>query len=249
MKDWLAIDGYIGVKSPSETFAGAEYTLTIEAMMQDKKALQSCTSHFLGQNFAKAFDVTFTNRENKDELVWATSRGLSTRIMGALIMSHSDDKGLVLPPVVAPLHVVIVPIFKTDEDLNDITEYLFPLFEGLENMQYVVESKFHSSNIAVKYKIDDDDSKSPGWKFSQYEMQGTPIRVAIGKRDMENGVIEIARRDTSEKQIVAIEDAAKTIEETLYAIQKNLLQKNQTMHQEHLYEVETLEEFEQKVQE
>lgn len=248
MKNYLAIDGYKGVKSPSETFAWAEYTLTIEAMMQDKKALQSCTSHFLWQNFAKAFDVKFTNRENKDELVWATSWGLSTRIMGGLIMSHSDDKWLVLPPAIAPLHVVIVPIFKTEEDLNAITEYLFPVFEALEWMSFDVDATYHTSSEAVKYKIDDDDHKSPWWKFAQYEMQWVPVRIAVWNRDMENWVLEITRRDTSEKQSVNIDEAWALIQTMLYDIQTNLLEKNQQFHKDNLFEVETKEKFLEKIE-
>jgi prolyl-tRNA synthetase len=248
MKNYLAIDGYKGVKSPSETFAWAEYTLTIEAMMQDKKALQSCTSHFLWQNFAKAFDVTFTNRENEDELVWATSWGLSTRIMWGLIMSHSDDQWLVLPPAIAPLHVVIVPIFKTEEDLDAITQYLFPVFESLEWMSFDVDATYHTSSEPVRYKIDDDDHKSPWRKFAQYEMQWVPLRVAIWKRDMENWVLEITRRDTWEKQSVEISVAGKLIQELLYDIQNNLLKKNQKLHTDNLFEVETKEEFLDKIE-
>lgn len=248
MKNYLAIDGYKGTKSPSETFAGAEYTLTIEAMMQDKKALQSCTSHFLWQNFAKAFDVTFTNRENQDELVWATSWGMSTRIMWGLIMSHSDDKGLVLPPAIAPLHVAIIPIFKTQEDMDILTEYLFPLFEALEWMSFDVAASYHTSSLPIKYRIDDDDQKSPGWKYAQYEMQWVPLRVWVWKRDMENGVIEIARRDTGEKKLVSIREAWAYIQETLYSIQDWLLRKNQQLHTDNLFEVETREEFLEKIE-
>jgi len=232
MTNWLAISGIPWRKSPSERFAWAVDTLTIEAMMKDWKALQSCTSHFLGQNFAKAFDVKFTNDKNEDELVRATSRWMSTRIMWWLIMSHSDNEGLVLPPAVAPLHVVIVPIAKTEEDLTEITEYLFPLFEALENSTYDISSEYHTASLPITYKIDDDDQKSPGWKFSQWEMKWVPIRVAVGKRDMANWVLEVARRDTGEKVSLPIAEAWAKIVEMLYDIQSSLLEKNIAMRTE-----------------
>lgn len=248
MMNYLAIDGVKWPKCESERFAGAEDTLTIESMMQDGKALQSCTSHFLGQNFAKAFDVTFTNKENEQESVWATSWWMSTRIMGGIIMSHSDDDWLVLPPLVAPLHVAIVPIFKTEEDLEAITNYLFPLFEVLEWSTLDTSSEFLDDSMKITYKIDDDDQKSPGWKFSEYEMKWVPVRVAVGKRDMENGVIEIARRDTGEKVSVKIEDAWTTIISLLESIQENLLNTSRTRREENTFVVDTREEFKEKVQ-
>jgi len=246
--NWLWIQWIIGVKSKSETFAGAVHTLTIEAMMSDKKALQSCTSHFLGQNFAKAFDVKFTNDQNKEELVWATSWGLSTRIMGGLIMSHSDDDGLVLPPAVAPLHVVIVPIAKTDEDINAIVEYISPMIEWFEASKFIVEGNFEQTELPITYKIDDDLSKSPGWKFAQWELQGVPVRIAVGKRDMENWVLEIARRDTGEKVQLPVAEAAEYITGLLREIQDGLLAKNIAMREENTVSVDTWEEFEEAIQ-
>ena len=182
----LAIPVIKGMKSPNERFAGAIDTYCIEAMMQDGKALQAGTSHFLGQNFAKAFDVKYTNREGKQEYVWATSWGVSTRLMGALIMSHSDNDGLVLPPRLAPIQVVIVPIFKNDEQLNAINEKVAELKKSLEKR-----------GISVKY--DNRDTHKPGWKFAEYELKGVPVRIAIDPRDLENGTVEVARRDTKEK--------------------------------------------------
>jgi len=179
----LAVPVITGYKSPSERFAGAEETYSIEGLMQDGKALQMGTSHFLGQNFAKAFDVKFLNREGQQEYVWATSWGVSTRLMGALVMTHSDDNGLVLPPKLAPLHVVIVPIYKKAEQLDQIREYVQPIINGLK-----------AKGITVKF--DDDDNKKPGWKFNEYELKGVPVRLAIGPRDIENRNVEVARRDT-----------------------------------------------------
>src|SRR6476661_7243342 len=192
-ENWLAIPVIRGKKTPNERFAGALETYCIEALMQDGKALQSGTSHFLGQNFAKAFDVKFTSKEGKLDHVWATSWGVSTRLMGALIMSHSDDAGLVLPPKMAPIQVVIVPIYRSDEELEKITAYVKDL-----------SAKLRGLNISVKY--DDRDTQRPGFKFAEYELKGVPVRVAIGARDMENGTVEIARRDTREKSTVPQEN-------------------------------------------
>ncbi len=243
MKNFLGIYGIKWQKSASERFAWADDTLTIEAMMQDGKALQSCTSHFLGQNFAKAFDVTYKTKENKEELVWATSWWMSTRIMWALIMSHSDDLWLVVPPAIAPLHVVFVPIAKTDEDLDAITEYLMPIFESLEKASLSISWQFLDKDIDIVYKIDDDDQKSPGRKFAEYEMKWVPLRVAVGPRDMNSWVLEIARRDTSEKKQVAIEDAAEYIQKTLYDIQTSLYETSKSRTNENMIYVDSRDEF------
>lgn len=209
---WLAVPVLKGVKSPNERFAGAVETYCIEALMQDGKALQAGTSHFLGQNFAKAFDVQFLNKENKLEHVWATSWGVSTRLMGALIMSHSDDHGLVLPPKLAPIQVVIIPIYKNDEQLAVISETVNEIVKKLK-----------SKGISVKY--DDRNTQKPGWKFNEYEFKGVPVRMAIGPRDLENGTIEVARRDTLEKAVYQIADIDNKIEHLLDSIQTNLYQK------------------------
>jgi prolyl-tRNA synthetase len=220
-----------GVKSASERFAGALDTYCIEAMMQDGKALQAGTSHFLGQNFAKAFDVKFLNKENQLEYVWATSWGVSTRLIGALIMSHSDDNGLVLPPKLAPLQVVIIPIYRQKEQLDIITEKVKPLMAQLKKR-----------GITVKY--DDDDSQRSGWKFNEYEMKGVPVRVAIGPRDLENNQAEIARRDTLEKTTVPFDGLDQYIENLLDEIQENIYQKALKFREETTHRADTWEEFE-----
>ncbi len=211
-ENWLAIPVIRGLKTSSERFAGAEETYCIEALMHDGKALQAGTSHFLGQNFAKAFDVKFANKEGKLDYVWATSWGVSTRLMGALIMSHSDDKGLVIPPKLAPTQVVIVPIYKTEEGLEKITEQVNLLM-----------TKLKLKNISVKY--DNRDSQRPGWKFAEYELKGIPVRIAIGERDLESGTIEIARRDLLSKEIITINQAEEYIIKLLDEIQNNLFKK------------------------
>ncbi|MBR2981433.1 MAG: proline--tRNA ligase, partial [Odoribacter sp.] len=197
-REWMAMPVIMGHKSDNERFAGALDTCTIEALMQDGKALQAGTSHFLGQNFAKAFDVQFTDKTGKLEYVWATSWGVSTRLMGALIMAHSDDNGLVLPPKLAPIQVVIVPIFKKSEGLQKISEKVEPLIAKLKSM-------------GVSVKFDDDDTQKPGWKFAEYELKGVPVRLAIGERDLENGTIEVARRDTLTKETLPIEGVEEKI--------------------------------------
>ncbi|MDE6072196.1 MAG: proline--tRNA ligase, partial [Muribaculaceae bacterium] len=209
---FMAVPVVKGVKSPNERFAGALDTYTIEAMMQDGKALQSGTSHFLGQNFAKAFDVTFMNKDNKPEYVWATSWGVSTRLMGALIMTHSDDNGLVLPPKLAPIQVVIVPIYKNEEGLKAISEKVEPLVKELR-----------AKGISVKY--DDADNRRPGFKFADYEIKGVPVRLAIGQRDLEEGTVEIMRRDTLEKETVKFDGIVAEVERLLEDIQNNLFTK------------------------
>jgi len=226
----LAIPVLKGVKTPTERFAGALETFCIEAMMQDGKALQAGTSHFLGQNFAKAFDVKFLNKEGKQETVWATSWGVSTRLMGALIMTHSDDNGLVLPPKVAPLHVVIVPIFRKLEEVDKIYERVKPIIDSLK-----------AKGLTVKF--DDSDNQKPGWKFAQYELQGVPVRLAIGARDLSNGTIEVFRRDTMEKQTVNIDGVDEYVYKLMDEIQKNIYQKALNYRESHTYKADTYEEF------
>ncbi|MBO4398313.1 MAG: proline--tRNA ligase [Bacteroidaceae bacterium] len=233
---YMAVPVIQGVKSETERFAGALDTYTIEAMMQDGKALQSGTSHFLGQNFGKAFDVTFLNKENKPEYAWATSWGVSTRLMGALIMTHSDDNGLVLPPRLAPLQVVIIPIWKTDEQLGLINDKVAKIKANLEAM-----------GISVKY--DNDDQKRPGFKFADYELKGVPVRVVIGARDLENGTAEIMRRDTLEKQTVSIEGIEDTVKTLLDDIQDNIYKKALDYRNEHIYECDNYDEFKEKIKE
>ena len=219
-----------GTKSESERFAGALETYCIEALMQDGKALQAGTSHFLGQNFAKAFDVKFANKEGKKDFVWATSWGVSTRLMGALVMTHSDDNGLVLPPKLAPIQVVIVPIYRGLEQLDAISEKVNPLVKELR-----------SKGISVKY--DNRDTQKPGFKFNEYELKGVPVRLAIGQRDMENGTYEVARRDTLEKETVPMDQVVAKIEFLMDDIQKNIYQKAIDYRKENITEVNSYEEF------
>lgn len=227
----MAVPVIKGVKSANERFAGAVDTYCIEGMMQDGKALQMGTSHFLGQNFAKAFDVKFTSKEGKLEHVWATSWGVSTRLMGALIMAHSDDEGLVLPPSLAPIQVVIVPIYKTDEQLNSLNE-------KAEEIKKALQKK----GISVKY--DNRDGYKPGWKFAEYELKGVPVRLALGPRDLENGTVEVARRDTKEKETLQLADIENKIEHLLDNIQKNIYQKALDFRDENITQVDSFEEFE-----
>ncbi len=229
-EQWMAIPVIKGYKTANERFAGAEDTYCIEALMQDGKALQAGTSHFLGQNFAKAFDVKFVTKENKSEFVWATSWGVSTRLIGALIMAHSDDKGLILPPKLAPIQVVIVPIYKTDEQLATINEKATEIKKSLE-----------AKGISVKY--DNDDKQKPGWKFAEYEMKGVPIRIAMGPRDIENGTVEIARRDTGEKHTYTFTDLSTKVEHLLEQIQLNIFQKALDYRDEHITRADTWDEF------
>lgn len=231
---WMAVPVIQGVKSETERFAGALDTYTIEAMMQDGKALQSGTSHFLGQNFAKSFDVTFLNKENKPEYVWATSWGVSTRLMGALIMVHSDDNGLVLPPNLAPIQVVMIPIYKNDEQLNAIREKLQPIILELQA-------------AGVSVKLDDSDNKRPGFKFADYELKGVPVRLAMGARDLENNTIELMRRDTLEKENVSFDNIAQHVTELLADIQNNLFEKARRYRDTHIYECDNYDEFKTKV--
>ena len=233
-ENWMAVPVLQGVKSETERFAGALDTYTIEAMMQDGKALQSGTSHFLGQNFAKSFDVTFLNKENKPEYVWATSWGVSTRLMGALIMVHSDDNGLVLPPKLAPIEVVIVPIFKGDEQHNAISAKLQPVIDKL-------------LEIGISVKYDDSDNKRPGFKFADYELKGVPVRLVMGGRDLENNTIEIMRRDTLEKENVSFDGIVERVKGLLDDIQNNLFEKARKYRDAHVYECENYDEFKERV--
>jgi prolyl-tRNA synthetase len=230
VQDYMALPVVKGVKTESERFAGAEDTYCIEALMQDGKALQAGTSHFLGQNFAKAFDVKFANKENKQEYVWGTSWGVSTRLMGALIMAHSDDEGLVLPPKLAPIQVVIVPIYKTEEQ-----------FEELSAKAEAISKALRVKGVSVKF--DKRDSYKPGFKFAEWELKGVPVRVAIGPRDLENGTCEVARRDTKEKQVMNLDGIEKNIELLLEEIQDNIFQKALDYRADHITEVNSYEEF------
>ena len=235
VEGWLAIPVMKGVKSPNERFAGAVETYCIEAMMQDGKALQAGTSHFLGQNFAKAFDVQFLNKENKLEYVWATSWGVSTRLIGALIMSHSDDQGLVLPPKLAPVQVVIVPIYRKPEQLAAVGEKADEIIKELK-----------AKGISVKF--DDRDTFKPGYKFAEWEMKGVPVRLAIGPRDLENGTVEVARRDTLEKEVLQMTGIAEKIEHLLEKIQDNIYQKALSFRDEMTTSADTWDEFAEKIE-
>ena len=230
VENWMAVPVIKGIKTPNERFAGAEDTYCIEALMQDGKALQAGTSHFLGQNFAKAFDVKFSDRENKLDYVWATSWGVSTRLIGALVMAHSDDDGLILPPRIAPVQVVIVPIYKGDEQKSLIDEKVNGIVNELKN-------------AGVRVKYDNSDQARPGWKFAEYEMKGVPLRVAIGARDLEQGVAELARRDTKEKRSVSMDVLVEVIQTELVAIQQQLLDRARAFRDAHITKADTWEEF------
>jgi len=234
VENYMGVPVVQGVKSETERFAGALDTYTIEAMMQDGKALQSGTSHFLGQNFAKSFDVTFLNKENKPEYVWATSWGVSTRLMGALIMVHSDDNGLVLPPKLAPIQVVIIPISKNDEQLAAVTARLQPVIDKLQDL-----------GISVKY--DDSDNKRPGFKFADYELRGVPVRLVMGARDIENNTIEVMRRDTLEKENVSFDGIVEHVVTMLNDIQKAIFEKARKYRDSRIYECDNYEEFKERV--
>ncbi|OWR82570.1 prolyl-tRNA synthetase [Porphyromonas gingivalis SJD12] len=234
-EEYMAMPVVKGVKSANERFAGAVDTYTIEALMQDGKALQSGTSHFLGQNFAKAFNVTFADKDGNRDFVWATSWGVSTRLMGALIMSHSDDNGLVLPPKLAPCQVVIVPIYRNEEQLAQIDEKATQIIQALR-----------AKGISVKY--DNSDNKKPGWKFAEYELKGVPVRLAMGARDLENNTIEIARRDTLTKETVGLDGIEETVATLLDDIQKNIFQKALNYRKEHTITVDSYEEFKEKIE-
>ena len=231
---WMAVPVLQGVKSETERFAGALDTYTIEAMMQDGKALQSGTSHFLGQNFAKSFDVQFLNKENKPDYVWATSWGVSTRLMGALIMVHSDDNGLVLPPKLAPIQVVIVPIYKGDEQRKAISNKLQPVITKMQE-------------LGISVKFDDSDNKRPGFKFADYELKGVPVRLVMGGRDLEDNTIEIMRRDTLEKENVSFDGIVERVQTLLDDIQHNLFEKARAYRDAHIFECDNYDEFKERV--
>ncbi|MBS7351598.1 MAG: proline--tRNA ligase [Muribaculaceae bacterium] len=232
---FMAVPVVKGVKTANERFAGALDTFTIEAMMQDGKALQAGTSHFLGQNFAKAFDVKFINKENQLEYVWATSWGVSTRLMGALIMTHSDDNGLVLPPNLAPIQVVIVPVYKNMDQLAEVSAKVDGIVEGLK-----------AKGISVKY--DDADNKRPGFKFADYELKGVPVRLAIGARDLENGTVEVMRRDTLEKSVESLDGIVERVADLLKEIQENIYTKARTFRDAHISVADSYEEFKEKIE-
>ena len=229
-EEFMAVPVIKGVKTESERFAGAVDTYCIEALMQDGKALQAGTSHFLGQNFAKAFDVQFLNKENQLEYVWATSWGVSTRLVGALVMAHSDDQGLILPPKIAPLQVVIVPIFKGQEQKEQIDAKAHEIMENLKT-------------LGVRVKYDDSDNARPGWKFAEYELKGVPVRLALGARDLANNVVEVARRDTKEKQTVKLDGIAQFVEGLLVDIQHSMFKKAQAFRDEHISKADAWEDF------
>ena len=233
-ENYMAMPVLLGRKTESERFAGAEDTLCIEALMQDGKALQAGTSHFLGQNFAKAFEVKFADKEGKLDHVWATSWGVSTRLMGALIMTHSDDEGLVLPPSLAPIQVVGIPIYRNDDELYAISEKFITLGKSLKA-------------LGISFKYDNDDNRRPGWKFAEYESKGVPIRLAMGPRDLENGNVELARRDLKTKEIVAFDGIESMIQQVLAAIQQNLLQRSKDFRTNNTFVVDTYEEFKEKI--
>jgi prolyl-tRNA synthetase len=229
-ENWMAVPVIKGVKTASERFAGAEDTYCIEALMQDGKALQAGTSHFLGQNFAKAFDVKFSDKNNTLDYVWATSWGVSTRLIGGLVMTHSDDQGLVMPPRIAPIQVVIVPIYKGEEQKAILDEKIGAIL-----------SSFKAAGIRVKY--DDSDNQRPGWKFAEYELKGVPVRIAVGPRDLENNQVEVARRDTKEKSSVSIDGLTETISALLLEIQSNLFNRAKQYRDDHITQADTWTEF------
>lgn len=235
-EEFMALPVIRGVKTPGERFAGAEDTYCIEALMQDGKALQAGTSHFLGQNFARAFDVKFLSRENKLEYVWATSWGVSTRLIGALVMAHSDDDGLVLPPRIAPLQVVIVPIYKGDEQKEQIGQKAKLLMQQLKD-------------LGIRVKYDDNENNRPGWKFAEYELKGVPVRLALGVRDLQNNVVEVARRDTKEKQSISLDGVVEHIRKLLEEIQQNLFSRAESYRAAHITSVDTWEEFQRVLDE
>ena len=234
VENFMAIPVVQGVKSETERFAGALDTYTIEAMMQDGKALQSGTSHFLGQNFGKAFDVQFVDKDNQLQYAWATSWGVSTRLMGALIMTHSDDNGLVLPPLLAPLQVVIVPIYKSADDLEAIRQKVDPITAELKKM-------------GISVKFDDDDKRRPGFKFADYEIKGVPVRLVLGARDLENNTVEVMRRDTLEKESISLDGICAYVENLLKDIQQNIFKKALAYRDSHIYECNDYEDFKKRI--
>jgi prolyl-tRNA synthetase len=229
-ENWMALPVIKGVKTANERFAGAEDTYCIEALMQDGKALQAGTSHFLGQNFAKAFDVKFSDKTNQLDYVWATSWGVSTRLIGGLVMAHSDDQGLILPPKIAPTQVVIVPIYKGDAEKENIDAVVHTLTSELKN-------------LGIRVKYDDSENQRPGWKFAEYEMKGVPVRIAVGTRDLANQVVEVARRDTKEKSTVSLDGISNYINNLLTEIQQNMFNKAKAYRDEHITKANTWDEF------
>ena len=236
VENYMALPVIKGVKSASERFAGAEDTYCIEALMQDGKALQAGTSHFLGQNFAKAFDVKFLTKENKQEFVWATSWGVSTRLIGALVMAHSDDEGLVMPPRIAPLQVVIVPIYKGEEQRTQLAEKAKQIIDQLKA-------------LGIRVKYDDNDNNRPGWKFAEYELKGVPVRITLGARDLEQGLVEVARRDTKQKESIALDSLVERVQWLMTDIQDNLYNRAKAYRDAHITEVNSWEEFEKVLDE
>jgi prolyl-tRNA synthetase len=236
VEEFMAVPVIKGVKTMSERFAGAEDTYCIEAMMQDGKALQAGTSHFLGQNFAKAFEVKYLNKENKQEYVWATSWGVSTRLIGGLVMAHSDDQGLVMPPRIAPLQVVIVPIYKGDEQKAEVDMKAHAILKSLKT-------------LGIRVKYDDNDNTRPGWKFAEYEMKGVPVRITLGARDLEKGLVEVARRDTKEKMSIAVDEIVEHVESLLENIQTSMFNRAKTFRDEHITKVDSWEDFEKVLDE
>jgi prolyl-tRNA synthetase len=234
MENWMAVPVIKGVKTESERFAGAENTYTVEGLMQDGKALQMGTSHFLGQNFAKAFDVTFLNKEGKQEHVWGTSWGVTTRMIGAMIMVHSDDAGLILPPKLAPIQVVIVPIFRGEMEAA--------LREKLDEIMAELKA------LGIRVKLDDDDSQRVGWKFAEYELRGVPVRLGLGMRDLDQDQIEVARRDTAEKSSQSLEGIGTYVQNLLEEIQQNMFEKARTYRDAQVHEVNSMEEFTEKLE-
>jgi prolyl-tRNA synthetase len=235
-EEYMALPVIKGKKSPAERFAGAEDTYCIEALMQDGKALQAGTSHFLGQNFAKAFDVKYLTKENKLEYVWATSWGVSTRLIGALVMAHSDDEGLILPPKIAPVQVVLIPIFKGEEQKNVLDAKAKEIIDSLKK-----------SGIRVKY--DDNDNNRPGWKFAEYELKGVPVRITLGARDLQNGIVEVARRDTKQKENISYDGLVNHVQTLLMEIQQGMYDKAKTYRDEHTTKVDTWSDFEKVLDE
>lgn len=249
VKNFMAIHHYLWEKPEHEKFAWALKTYSFEPMMQDGKALQAWTSHNLWQNFAKAFDVQFTNKDNQLEYVYATSWWVSTRLVGGLIMAHSDDQWLVLPPALAPIHLVIVPIIKTSEDFEKIQSFLEPELMKINTMSLDISSEFlWEYHIPITVKIDNDEKRSPGWKYNEYELKWVPLRIAIGARDMEKWQVELYRRDTQEKQFVPIENLAKTVGELLSDMQSSIYKKHATFTSDNTYKVDSYDEFKQKIE-
>jgi len=247
-RNFMAMSSVLWPKPEHDKFAGALTTYAVEPMMQDFKALQAGTSHDLGQNFGKAFDVKFTNDKNELDYVWWTSWWVSTRLIGWLIMSHSDDQWLVLPPALAPIHVVIVPITKNDWDLEKIKEYLSPVISAMENKNIKINSDYFKKSIDIVYKIDDDKTRSPWWKFNEWELKWVPLRITVGMRDLENGNVEIYRRDTKEKLSMSVEQLAWSIDIMLLDIQKSLFEKNKSFRETNTYKVDSYQDFKEKIE-